>query len=187
MEVLPILPLLAKSGGPAFHIVAPSLPNYGFSEGPKKRGFAAAQYAETCHKLMLSLGYNEYVTQGGDWGFYITRAIGLLYPEHCKASHINSKYFLPLFYGMTLLFRHVFSGEAMEHLINSLFLHRYTNSKITKCFDLILLSGQRTQYWPFNIPSCPIPRKIKLASNAQIGFQRKALATTSSNPRNLRH
>lgn len=38
---------------------------------------------------MLSLGYNEYVTQGGDWGFYITRAIGYLYPSHCRASHIN--------------------------------------------------------------------------------------------------
>jgi hypothetical protein len=38
---------------------------------------------------MLSLGYNEYVTQGGDWGFYIMRAIGHFYPEHCKASHIN--------------------------------------------------------------------------------------------------
>jgi len=38
---------------------------------------------------MLQLGYNEYVTQGGDWGFYITRGIGYLYPEHCKASHIN--------------------------------------------------------------------------------------------------
>jgi len=29
------------------------------------------------------------VTQGGDWGFYITRCIGYLYPEHCLASHIN--------------------------------------------------------------------------------------------------
>jgi hypothetical protein len=38
---------------------------------------------------MLSLGYNEYVTQGGDWGFTITRTIGFLYPKHCKASHIN--------------------------------------------------------------------------------------------------
>ncbi|TVY60851.1 putative epoxide hydrolase, partial [Lachnellula suecica] len=89
LEVLPILPLLSAPGGPAFHIVAPSLPNYGFSSGVKTRGFAAKQYAETCHKLMLSLGYDEYVTQGGDWGFYITRAIGFFYPEHCKASHIN--------------------------------------------------------------------------------------------------
>jgi pimeloyl-ACP methyl ester carboxylesterase len=90
IEVQHILPLLAQDGGPAFHVVAPSLPNYGFSEGPKKRGFAAAQYAETCHKLMLKLGYDEYVTQGGDWGFTITRAMGHIYgPKHCKASHIN--------------------------------------------------------------------------------------------------
>ena len=53
--------------GPAFNIVAPSLPNFGFSEGVKKRGFAIAQYAEVCHKLMLKLGYPQYVTQGGDW------------------------------------------------------------------------------------------------------------------------
>ncbi len=57
---------------------------------------------------MLSLGYNEYVTQGGDWGFYITRAIGLLYPEHCKASHINSKYFVLLSYGLAVFFSCVF-------------------------------------------------------------------------------
>jgi hypothetical protein len=38
---------------------------------------------------MLSLGYPQYVTQGGDWGFFITRAIGYLYPESCMASHIN--------------------------------------------------------------------------------------------------
>jgi hypothetical protein len=25
----------------------------------------------------------------GDWGMYTTRCIGLLYPEHCLASHIN--------------------------------------------------------------------------------------------------
>jgi pimeloyl-ACP methyl ester carboxylesterase len=38
---------------------------------------------------MLQLGFTEYVTQGGDWGFYITRAMGLLYPDSVKASHIN--------------------------------------------------------------------------------------------------
>lgn len=77
---------------PAFHIVAPSLPNFGFSEGVTKRGFALSQYAETCHKLMLQLGYPEYITQAGDWGFWITRAIGRLYPEACKASHMNMIY-----------------------------------------------------------------------------------------------
>ncbi|KAK5446426.1 hypothetical protein LTS15_009765 [Exophiala xenobiotica] len=57
-----------EDGEVSFDVVAPSLPNYGFSEGSKKRGFAMEQYAETLHKLMLRLGYTQYVTQGGDWG-----------------------------------------------------------------------------------------------------------------------
>jgi pimeloyl-ACP methyl ester carboxylesterase len=77
------------AAAPAFHIVAPSLPNFGFSEGPTRKGFAITQYAEACHKLMLQLGYSEYATQGGDWGYYITRAISLHYPAHCKATHVN--------------------------------------------------------------------------------------------------
>ena len=69
--------------------MAPSLPNYGFSDGVNKKGFGIAQYAETCHELMQKLGYTEYVTQGGDWGSMITRTMGIRYPKHCKASHIN--------------------------------------------------------------------------------------------------
>jgi hypothetical protein len=67
LEVTKIIEELPKGSGrqPAFHVVAFSLPNYGFSEGSKKKGFAIEQYAETGHKLMLKLGYNEYVTQGG--------------------------------------------------------------------------------------------------------------------------
>jgi hypothetical protein len=76
-------------GSPAFHVVVISLPNFGFSEGSKMRGFALEQYAETCHKLMLKLGYTQYVTQGGDWGFYITRAMAIKYPKHSVAHHIN--------------------------------------------------------------------------------------------------
>jgi len=90
LEVTKMLPLLMGGDGkPAFDIVAPSLPNYVFSSGVKKKGFELKHYAETCHKLMLALGYDQYVTQGGDWGFLITRALGLLYPNHVKGSHIN--------------------------------------------------------------------------------------------------
>ncbi len=93
IEVTKLLRLLEegeKDGTkPAFHIIAPSLPNFGFSQRITKPGFALSQYAETCHKLMQGLGYDKYVTQGGDWGFYITRVMGILYPEHVLASHIN--------------------------------------------------------------------------------------------------
>ncbi|KAJ5167713.1 uncharacterized protein N7482_003307 [Penicillium canariense] len=90
IEVTKLLSKLkSEKGQPAFHVVAPSLPNFGFSSGVTRRGFGLGQYAEVLHKLMLKLGYNQYVTQGGDWGFWVTRSIGLLYPEHCKASHVN--------------------------------------------------------------------------------------------------
>ncbi|KAK3319969.1 Alpha/Beta hydrolase protein [Cercophora scortea] len=90
IEVKKILPLLTDpETGPAFDVVAPSLPNFGFSQGVTKPGFAVAQYATTFHNLMLKLGYEKYVTQGGDWGFFITRLMGIQYPAHCLASHMN--------------------------------------------------------------------------------------------------
>jgi pimeloyl-ACP methyl ester carboxylesterase len=52
--------LKGDDGNPAFHVVAPSLPNFGFSSGVNRRGFGLGQYAETLHKLMLKLGYDQY-------------------------------------------------------------------------------------------------------------------------------
>ena len=54
-----------------------------------QKGFNVPQHAEFCHKLMLALGYSEYVTQGGDLGYSVTRAMALQYPQSCKATHIN--------------------------------------------------------------------------------------------------
>lgn len=91
LEVIKILPLLTnpEGDGPSFHVVAPSLPNYGFSDEVTKSGFAIRHYADALHQVMLNLGYDKYVTQGGDWGFAITRMIGYQYPSHCLASHLN--------------------------------------------------------------------------------------------------
>ncbi|KAK1220538.1 hypothetical protein PQX77_016678 [Marasmius sp. AFHP31] len=111
IEVRKILPLLT-SGTPSFHVVAIGQPGYGFSEAPKKKGFSIPQYAELGHKLMLALGYDEYgqlsielslvalstykllsVTQGGDWGYSVTRAISSTYgPRHAKAWHTNVQF-----------------------------------------------------------------------------------------------
>ncbi|KAI1425352.1 microsomal epoxide hydrolase [Xylaria sp. FL1777] len=94
LEVTKILKPLTEpedAAQPAFHVVAPSLPGYGFSEASKKRGFTADKHGEVFHKLMLRLGYDEYATQGGDWGFLVTRAMGKRYaPAHIKAQHLNT-------------------------------------------------------------------------------------------------
>lgn len=61
IEVTKILPLLKGSNGhPAFDVVAPSLPNFGFSGKVLRGGFGMEQYADCMHKLMIQLGYNEY-------------------------------------------------------------------------------------------------------------------------------
>ncbi|KAK7439024.1 hypothetical protein VKT23_017730 [Stygiomarasmius scandens] len=93
-DVRKILPLLVKASPdgkfPSFHVVAISLPGFGFSDAPKKSGFIHDYHAEVGHKLMLALGYNEYVTEGGDWGYAITRKIALKYGgKHSKAWHSN--------------------------------------------------------------------------------------------------
>lgn len=65
IEVTKMLSALKQSNnGVSFHVVAPSLPNFGWSEGVKKKGFGLKQYATVCNKLMKSLGYDTYVTQG---------------------------------------------------------------------------------------------------------------------------
>lgn len=66
-KLLPYLTSPSNPDQPSFHVVVPSLPNFGFSGRVTKPGFGPNQYAETCHKLMLQLGYDQYVTQGGDW------------------------------------------------------------------------------------------------------------------------
>lgn len=97
-EVSKLLSLLTAGGpdAPAFHIVAPSLPGFGFSDPVNKRGFNLRHHGEVCHKLMLSLGYTEYVAQGGDWGSIITRMMGRVYHDQgLKAVHVNFTFFEP--------------------------------------------------------------------------------------------
>lgn len=54
-EARKLLPLLTASSPdhPSFHVVALSLPGYGFSEAPRKQGFAIKQYAEVCSLLYI--------------------------------------------------------------------------------------------------------------------------------------
>ncbi|KAJ7034254.1 Alpha/Beta hydrolase protein [Mycena alexandri] len=87
-----LVPLLTQKSAdhPSFHVVVVSLPGFGFSQGALTKGFGLAQYAEVGNNLMLALGYDEYVTQGGDWGLTITRTIALRYGgKHTKAWHTN--------------------------------------------------------------------------------------------------
>jgi len=73
----------------AFHVVAPSLPGYGFSAKPSTTGWGVDKIAATFATLMARLGYARYVAQGGDWGSGVTTAIGAIDADHCAAIHIT--------------------------------------------------------------------------------------------------
>ncbi len=72
---------------PAFHVVAPSLPGYAWSDRPKTP-IGPRAVAALYNRLMLALGYDRYVYQGGDWGCIIGGWMGLDSPN-IEALHLN--------------------------------------------------------------------------------------------------
>ena len=47
------------------------------------------EVAKLENELMLALGYEKYIAQGGDWGSMITKWIAELFPENCIGIHLN--------------------------------------------------------------------------------------------------
>jgi epoxide hydrolase len=73
----------------AFHVVAPSLPGYGFSAKPSESGWGVERIAAAFVQLMERLGYARYLAQGGDWGSAVTTAIGATDTESCAGVHVT--------------------------------------------------------------------------------------------------
>ena len=80
----------------AFHVVAPSLPGFGFSDKPAKRGWGLPRIAKAWAVLMKRLGYGSYVAQGGDWGAGVTTWMAKQHVEGLKAIHLNLPILFPL-------------------------------------------------------------------------------------------
>jgi pimeloyl-ACP methyl ester carboxylesterase len=73
----------------AFHVVAPSLPGFGFSGKPAQKGWGVERIARAWGQLMTRLGYSRWVAQGGDWGSAVTTAIGVQHVPGCVGIHLN--------------------------------------------------------------------------------------------------
>lgn len=75
---------------PSFHLVAPSIPGFGFSPAPTTSGVGPTVVARAYKLLMTDvLGYPSFTTQGGDFGSFITRSLALQYPTAVRAQHLN--------------------------------------------------------------------------------------------------
>ncbi|MAT06867.1 MAG: epoxide hydrolase [Acidimicrobiaceae bacterium] len=81
----------AHGGDPAdaFHVIAPSLPGYGFSGKPTEAGWGIEKIADVWAELMSRLGYDRFVAQGGDWGSAVTHQVAARHPGRCIAAHMT--------------------------------------------------------------------------------------------------
>ncbi len=93
----PLTDPAAYGGDPAdaFHVVAPSLPGFGFSDKPAETGWKVQRIGKAWHALMTRLGYTRYVAQGGDWGSVVTTAMGVQRPKGLEAIHVNLPLVMP--------------------------------------------------------------------------------------------
>jgi pimeloyl-ACP methyl ester carboxylesterase len=93
IEVAPMINRLTDPPDPslpAFHVVAPSIPGFGFSPSPRKPGMGYRAVAATFHALMAEkLGYSRYVFQGGDAGDLINRYMAHDFPDSIVSGHSN--------------------------------------------------------------------------------------------------
>jgi pimeloyl-ACP methyl ester carboxylesterase len=79
----------------AFHVVAPSIPGYGFSEASRAPGFHPKACAACFAELMAMLGYSRYHAQGGDWGSAIVSWLAALEREKVAGIHLNLVFAAP--------------------------------------------------------------------------------------------
>lgn len=92
-EVIPGLNDPGDDSKPAFHVVAPDLPGYGFSPAPTAPGLGYLEHGAVFASLMQQLGYEKYAVYSTDLGF--VAALGLLadYSERV-INHITDFYFV---------------------------------------------------------------------------------------------
>jgi pimeloyl-ACP methyl ester carboxylesterase len=83
-----IEPLVNPVEGPAFHVVAPSLPGYAFSTPLRATGWTMGRTASAWAELMRRLGYQRYGVHGGDVGAGVSGLVAGLDGAHVTGVHV---------------------------------------------------------------------------------------------------
>ncbi|MFF8092971.1 epoxide hydrolase family protein [Streptomyces sp. NPDC016675] len=86
-EVVDELADPADAAAPAFHVVVPSLPGFGYSDKPATTGWGIEKIAAAWVELMGRLGYRRFAAHGGDWGGVLTTVLGGRFPAQVLGIH----------------------------------------------------------------------------------------------------
>jgi epoxide hydrolase len=80
---------------PAFHLVIPSLPGFGFSGPTRSAGWNTYRTARAWAELMRRLGYDRYGAVGNDAGSMISPEVGRVDSEHVVGVHVTQLFSFP--------------------------------------------------------------------------------------------
>jgi epoxide hydrolase len=84
------------ASGPAFDIVVPAIPGFGFGGKPAEPGWNPDRIADAFHALMVDvLGYRKFGIQGGDYGTLIGTRLCLRHAAAVTGFHLNMPTALP--------------------------------------------------------------------------------------------
>ncbi|GIM91736.1 epoxide hydrolase family protein [Paractinoplanes toevensis] len=83
-------------GEPAFHVVCPSLPGYGFSDQPAVAGWTVHRVADAWAELMTRLDYPRFIAEGHDWGTTISTSLAVRHPHRLIGIHLMPPLVAPL-------------------------------------------------------------------------------------------
>ncbi|GIG90487.1 epoxide hydrolase family protein [Plantactinospora endophytica] len=80
---------------PAFHVVVPSLPGFGFSGPTRSTGWNRFRTARAWTELMNRLGYDSYGAVGNDAGSMVAPELGRIEPTHVLGVHVTQLFSFP--------------------------------------------------------------------------------------------
>ena len=88
VELLPLVDrLTAETDGVSFDVIIPSLPGYGFSGRPSRKGMNMTRTAELWAGLMHRLGYRRFLTSGSDLGTGAMLGLVRRHPDRLLGAH----------------------------------------------------------------------------------------------------
>jgi pimeloyl-ACP methyl ester carboxylesterase len=137
-----VLPLINPEDDslPAFHVVAPDLPGYGFSPAPKAPGLRAAEHATVFASLMAQLGYDRYSLYSTDAGTFVAMAFVVDYAPRI-INHVTDFYLVfPSSNDIARFAANQTTPEETAYIssVNSFFTDHSTYSSISSTLPLSL-------------------------------------------------